>query len=49
MRVLLMLPLTFLAGVDGFGWFVPYLVLIGAAVGVVRFVKADRRRSSQSR
>ena len=30
MRSLWFMPLTFVAGIDGFGWFVPYLLVVSA-------------------
>ena len=36
MRLLLLLPLTYIAGIDGFGWFVPYLMLVGLVAAVLR-------------
>ena len=42
MRLIWFLPLTYLAGIDGFGWFVPYLLLVGAAAALL-----SRRRTSR--
>ena len=35
MRLIWFLPLTYLAGIEGFGWFVPYLLLVGAAAALL--------------
>jgi hypothetical protein len=43
MRFLLLTPLAYIAGIDGFSWFVPYLGLVGLIVGVARIVKSARR------
>jgi hypothetical protein len=43
MRFLLLTPLAYIAGIDGFSWFVPYLGLLGLTVGVARIVKSARR------
>lgn len=42
MRVLWFLPLTYLAGIEGFGWFMPYLLLVGCVSGLL----ARRRRAA---
>lgn len=39
MRSLWMLPFTFVAGVDGFAIFVPYLVLVVLVAMIVRWRK----------
>ena len=42
MRLLAFMPLTYIAGVEGFGWFVPYLIIVGLAVLIVRHRKPAR-------
>lgn len=44
MRFLLLTPLAYIAGIDGFSWFVPYLGLVGVIVGVAHIVKISTRR-----
>lgn len=43
MRLIWFLPLTYLAGIDGFGWFVPYLFLVGAASALLARKRSRRR------
>lgn len=43
MRFLLLTPLAYIAGIDGFSWFVPYLGLVGLIVGVAHIVKSAQR------
>ena len=45
MRLLLFFPLTYLAGIDGFGWFVPYLLLVGAVAALLSRMRTVRRRA----
>ena len=44
MRLMWFLPLAYLAGIDGFGWFVPYLLLVGAVAALLA-----RKRAAQGR
>ena len=43
MRVLWFMPLTFLAGIHGFGLFVPYLLIVSAVASVAQHAKARSR------
>ena len=43
MRLIWFLPLTYLAGIEGFGWFVPYLLLVGAAGALLSKKRTGRR------
>ena len=45
MRLLWFFPLTYLAGIDGFGWFVPYLLLVGMVAALLRRMRTIRRRA----
>jgi hypothetical protein len=49
MRLLWFFPLTYLAGIDGFGWFVPYLLLVGAVAALLSRVRTVRRRAVRVR
>ena len=42
MRVLLLMPVAYVAGIEGFGWFVPYVLFI-CAMGLL--VRIARRRA----
>ena len=37
------MPLTFIAGIDGFGWFMPYLLAVVAVAAVRRGIFNARR------
>ena len=43
MRVLWLMPMTFVAGIDGFGWFLPYLAAVGLIVALYRLLKSNGR------
>ena len=43
MRLVWFFPLTYVAGIDGFGWFVPYLLVVGAAAAVLARKDGFRR------
>jgi len=45
MRLLWFFPLTYLAGIDGFGWFIPYLLLVVAAAALLSRMRTIRRRA----
>jgi len=42
-RALWFMPLTFIAGIDGFGWFMPYLLVVVGVAAVGRRVSRARR------
>lgn len=43
MRVVWFFPLTYIAGIDGFGWFVPYLLLVMLAAAMLSYATQRRR------
>ena len=43
MRLVWFLPLTYVAGIDGFGWFVPYLIVVGTLAATLSYAKHRRR------
>jgi hypothetical protein len=43
MRVVWFFPLTYIAGIDGFGWFVPYLLLVSLAAAMLSYASHRRR------
>ena len=43
MRALWFMPMTFLAGIHGFAYFVPYLALIGATALVIAYSRKTRK------
>lgn len=44
MRTVWLIPVAYVAGIEGFGWFVPYLLLVCAIATVLRMKAASRRR-----
>ena len=36
MRIVWLMPVTYIAGIEGFGWFVPYLLFLCIVATVVR-------------
>jgi hypothetical protein len=49
MRLIWFLPLTYLAGIDGFGWFIPYLLVVGIVAALVSRLRSVRRRGIRVR
>ena len=43
MRTLWLTPITYLAGIHGFAYFVPYLVLIGLLAMATKYARRLRR------
>jgi hypothetical protein len=43
MRVVWFFPLTYIAGIDGFGWFVPYLLVVSLAAAMLSYANHRRR------
>lgn len=43
MRLVWFFPLTYVAGIDGFGWFVPYLLLVGAVATALAYARHRHR------
>jgi hypothetical protein len=46
MRVVWFFPLTYIAGIDGFGWFVPYLLLVSLAAAMLSYASPRCRFGS---
>lgn len=49
MKSLRFLPLTFLAGIDGFHFFAPYTAAVFVAVGLLRLIQRSRETVVASR
>jgi hypothetical protein len=47
MRILLYVPVAYVAGIEGFGLFLPYIVFIAAILVVVQQMKHRPRRASR--
>ena len=39
MRAVWLMPVTYFAGIHGFGYFVPYLIFVGAVAGIVGLLR----------
>jgi hypothetical protein len=44
MRTVWLIPLAYVAGIEGFGWFVPYLLFVCAIATLARMRAASGRR-----
>jgi hypothetical protein len=45
MRTVWLIPVAYVAGIEGFGWFVPYLLFV-CAIATLRRIVSRRTRSS---
>ena len=39
MRIVWLMPVAYIAGIEGFGWFLPYLAFVGLIVGLAGALK----------
>ena len=45
MRIVWLIPVAYVAGIEGFGWFVPYLLLLCVIATVARMKRQRPRRA----
>jgi len=43
MRILLLTPVAYVAGIEGFGFFLPYLAFMGVVIVTMRYVNRRSR------
>jgi len=43
MRIVLLTPIAYIAGIEGFGFFLPYLVFVGVVIVVARWLNRRAR------
>jgi hypothetical protein len=46
MRIFLLTPVAYIAGIEGFGWFVPYVLLICGVAAIARMNRTKALPSS---
>ena len=46
MRIVWLMPVTYIAGIEGFGWFVPYLLFLCVIATVVRIKRQRVQRTA---
>lgn len=49
MRLVWLIPATYVAGIEGFGIFMPYLAFVCTVAAVARMVQRSRRKAAEAR